>query len=56
MVIERSDSLPAAKREFRGVSACERGRRKPAHPRNPGELALELRGAERGKLKLDTDQ
>lgn len=45
--------MPAAKLKFRGMS--ERGRGKPAHPRNPGELVIELRGAERRKLKLETE-
>lgn len=43
-MIERNDSLPAAKCKFGGMTASERGRRKTAHPRNPGEFVIELCG------------
>ena len=50
MVIERNDTLLAAKRTFRKIAASERA--KMAHPWNPGEFVIELCWAERRKLKL----
>ena len=52
MVIERNDTLLAAKGKFRKTTVSERG--KTAHPWNPGELVTELCWAERRRVKLNT--
>lgn len=53
--MERNDSLLAARRRLRGITAKERGRRKMAPPRNPREFVMELCWAERRKLMLNTE-
>lgn len=50
MVIERNDTLLAAKRKFRKITASKRA--KMAHQWNPGGSVIELCWAERRKLKL----
>ena len=50
VVIERNDTLLAAKRKFRKITASKRA--KMAHQWNPGGSVIELCWAERRKLKL----